>query len=294
MKRKILLSAFLVCTLSVSARALGTISSDTLSLNPKFGITPGFGGGKPHNPAPARPFVEEGKTWRVAWVAFVAPERTQYTDYRMQGDSVIGGVVWKRIVRLPDGQPVRLVREETSRIYAYSEEEGGSKLLADFGLEMGGTATLWVRGEDGAEHEQEATVAERGVVTDDCGHGFLIIRLLTAADDRYGTDPDGGTVTVSWIAGVGNPYDLFLNDVAITSSSHYYWVCECRVGDELVYQRIPTELGEFYLPLVSGIQTQIATGNSCPAALHDLQGRRLSSAPHRGIYLQGGRKMMAK
>ena len=241
-----------------------------------------------------RPFVEEGKTWRVAWVAFVAPERTQYTDYRIQGDSVIGGLVWKRIVRLPDGQIVRLVREEAGRIYAYSEAEGGSKLLADFGLETGVTATLWVRGEDGLEYEQEATVSERGVVTDDCGHDFLIIRLLTAADDRYGAGPDGGTVAVSWIAGIGNPYDLFLNDVAITSSSHYYWVCECRVGDELVYQRIPTELAENYQPIVSCILAQEATGKSRPAALHDLQGRRLSSAPQRGIYLQGGRKVMSR
>ncbi|MBR1732515.1 MAG: hypothetical protein IJ729_02070 [Alloprevotella sp.] len=66
MKRKILLSAFLVGTLSVSARVLGTISSDTLSLNPRFGITPGFGGGKPHKPIPSRPFhplvVHEGYT----------------------------------------------------------------------------------------------------------------------------------------------------------------------------------------------------------------------------------------
>ena len=64
----------------------------------------------------------------------------------------------------------------------------------------------------------------------------------------------------------------------------------CELNGEIIADQ--SSFGDAALQL-SGIQ-EITTSLSQPPALYDLQGRRVSGSPQRGIYIRDGRKYVVR
>ena len=85
-----------------------------------------------------------------------------------------------------------------------------------------------------------------------------------------------------WIEGIGA--------LAGSTTPFYYGmtggedtsIASCYVGDQCIYRRVPNSI---QLP---------ATDADKSSALFDLSGRRLEQKPTKGIYIQGGRKVLIK
>ncbi|MBR1732248.1 MAG: hypothetical protein IJ729_00675 [Alloprevotella sp.] len=235
-----------------------------------------------------RAFVEEGKTWRVAWVAWTAPTNTIYYDYAMRGDSVIDGMTWKKILRLPEGEVVSLVREAAGRIYTLYPGYPEGTLMVDFLLTEGSDAPVWSCNPDGEwGYFDGIRVAERGIMENQGRKHAYIKMEMTNGEMQVSQEPS------LWIQGVGNASTLFYNQWNGQNSSGRFWqVTECWAGDERIYLDVPQELSErnLYLPLRDGISSPLVTRH--PSTTFDLQGRRLKQEPQQGVFIRDGKKVI--
>ena len=88
-----------------------------------------------------RPFVEEGKMWRVAYISPRNDDLTYPVDheyYLMKGDTIVAGKTWKKVYHTSFSKFDFLVREENKRVY-YAPYPGREELMYDFNVAVGDT-----------------------------------------------------------------------------------------------------------------------------------------------------------
>ena len=88
-----------------------------------------------------RPFVEEGKKWRIASLIPLNDDPTYPVDheyYFMKGDTVVDGKTWKKVYHTSFSKFDFLVREENKRVY-YTPYPGREELMYDFNVAVGDT-----------------------------------------------------------------------------------------------------------------------------------------------------------
>ena len=65
-----------------------------------------------------RPFVEEGKRWRIVRISASTQSPAAYISYKMEGDTIIAGKIWKKVYEGTNLEKYWiLVREENKRVY---------------------------------------------------------------------------------------------------------------------------------------------------------------------------------
>ena len=176
-----------------------------------------------------RPFVEEGKTWRIARLTSLNEDPTypvSHVYYRMKGDTIVAGKTWK-IVRksalTEPGDPVvynsycrYLVREENKRVY-FSPYPGREVLMYDFIVSVRDTFSLhniyyFEEQSTAAEFEKHSRLCDSiAIVSEETiksvgrsYRGLILSRKL-----------DGNECKASWIEGIGGVSDIFFQTIPL-------------------------------------------------------------------------------
>ena len=123
-----------------------------------------------------------------------------------------------------------------------------------------------------------------------CGHTYRTWTLEYVNQDKL--EENGISVRpTTWIEGVGEESHGLSNN----GLNSYYMdsrgstLMECRVGDDILYKKDFPAL-EQLLEAVSIVSP--ATSENAPIESFDLQGRRLTQEPQRGVFIRDGRKVV--
>ena len=234
------------------------------------------------------PFVVEGKTWKGAEVNGMT-WKSYETDYVLTGDTIIEGRTYKKCFNKMNrtGGTYRYecaLREEDRRVYSVYEGQTAESLLFDFTLRPGDTFPLAEGGFDySVEGDKGITLKLNSIDLVEGSDGRLLHYYNFSIADCGPLYTSYRNETFSWIEGVGKigGYPLCWN-IGFTSS-YVYWLSGCYVDDALIYP----------LQEVNGIATHQEQTNA-NTGYFDLQGRRLTQQPQRGVYIQQGRKVIVR
>lgn len=221
-----------------------------------------------------RPFLEEGKVWTYHYYNdFTGKE--YYESLTVAGDTVIGDKSYKRIVDVATGGFEYAIREEGRKVYLKypRDEKNKEELFYDFGLNVGDTFQPNWSDEVEDPNEQATVVAVDTVVVG--GRAFRVLDVRMNGDNLWAN---------WWVEGIGGMEHLSTNFPML---GNFYCFSSCQLNGEtiLTYKDICTV----------GIRNQLLMREKdIYTSLYDVQGRRLSSAPRKGIYIKDGKKVVIK
>ena len=252
-----------------------------------------------------RPFVEDGKQWVVASTSYPM----QWVEwYYIGSDTIIGIQPCKKLLRRTWNYQTdkavwdmyAYIFETERRVYYYPAESvvpSEPILLYDFNATGGDTLTLG--GQRSDIGDSCSYRVWRRIIWDytfgDVYTGKYRGLLATVADSAY-TEADINkehpttTMKYRWFEGIGSeihPFKKYAWNESLRGISSR--LRECRVGDEVLY--LNTVGGNLPLPVTN---ITISGQNGESDRIHDLQGRRLAAPPKKGVYIENGRKRVAK
>ena len=224
-------------------------------------------------------FLEDGKTWKCEyWNGNPNAEKRVYT-WMLDGEIVIDG---KKCMKLfNDLNSDRTMKhdytlyEEQKKVYIVSNS-GEMSLLYDFGAKAGDVLNM---------QNHKMTVINVDTIYN-AKRGFIRQFIMC--------DADGPVVHISGLGGSAPTQNYFTIGMGIE-------IVSCEVNGEEIYGRnLPVEekvdLMDVWTKWVydyAGIESPVVS-SAASALLYDLQGRRLSAKPAKGIYIHGGRKYVVK
>ena len=246
-----------------------------------------------------RPFVEEGKMWRVASISPQNYDLTYPVDheyYYMKGDTIVAGKTWKKVYHTSFSKFDFLVREENKRVY-YAPYPGREELMYDFNVAVGDTVAYrdiqeFYNGDTAENYERQcrnwdsvAVVATNEVI-ENTGHAYRSYNLYREwtynyyNPDEYNTNVEVGYAREAWIECLGSTGNAFQHAITTTwlIGSRRHVLEECSVGNEILYHH---DLSGITAPKLDATDK---------AAIYDLSGRRLQAIPQRGVYIVNGKK----
>ena len=245
------------------------------------------------------PFVEEGKSWYLGYFHSdgtypITPEDPAGEGidciFTMQGDTEINGKTYKNVYCQfkeyygdEDLHYYCAVREEDYRVYIVEEEATEEKLIYDFSNPEEIVALPFTFNDDNF-------VRTRGGHDSDFLPGQLMYSVYTSSGDEIDYSHDVGI----WIEGVG---DYIHNPFAFEFSSLIYdkpklgknmWVHSCMKDGKHIFNINWTAE-------ISAIEERMYIDNSPKdSPLYDLQGRRLTSQPSKGVFIKDGKKVVVR
>lgn len=208
------------------------------------------------------PFAKEGKV-------FAGGEWT----YKMEGDTIIGNNSYKRVFITEKGKETRYwgaTRDEGMQVYMIKAGEIMEKLYYDFGK----------------ENKYVDTIGNRKVTIEECFFGATDggdYRKVRWVFPEQGT----GIITTEdyiWVDGIGNIGDPF-NLISGWGCVDCYEDGVCVFNTDLIAQIFLNHATFIKAPSFS---------HSISKTIFDLQGRRITSIPSRGVYIMDGKKYVKK
>ena len=182
-----------------------------------------------------RPFVEEGKVWKVGTIPTALDSPVQVVDYYyFDGDTIIEGNTCKQMMRQryvspnytgydqskePSLRKVGAWYEENKKVYMYDERQQTMTLKYDFSLEA--NDTLHFLNEDGFPPFIIGPKQTGGL------EGFKgVYREIMIGQDMHNT---------IWLEGVGGLDAPFRNAYDPRADLVPEFLISCTVGDEIIY-----------------------------------------------------------
>ena len=231
-----------------------------------------------------RPFVEEGKSWRIVRISASSQSPAAYLSYKMAGDTIIAGKTWKKVY---EGTNLErywiLVREENKCVY-FCPYVGAQTdaLLYDFNVKVGDSLFFYDIFEYSSQAQFEAknpligpTVVNKVEELENSGHRYR--QIVVDYGDRYSFE----NAKDIWTESIGSSIHPFFRHTyhnALRKGSGFFLLETFVVGDEVIYHR---EITGLTTPQVNPITND---------AIYDLSGRRLQAIPQRGVYIVNGKK----
>ncbi len=245
------------------------------------------------------PFVEEGKVWYCGyWHPFEDSPAT-FEDplgncidciFTMRGDTLINDREYKKVSCQfeeyygdKEQHHYCAVREEDCRVFIVEGETTEEKLLYDFSHSAESVPLTF-------SYQQLVRLSGYRRYNFLPGQMEYEVCLLSESEIDYSNAPG------FWVDGVGAP---FTNPFAFEYSMHIY--DQPKLGKDISVRSCIKD-GEYVfnedwmsMPIETSIDERNHTDNSPKDSyIYDLQGRRLTSKPAKGLYIQNGRKMIAK
>jgi len=209
---------------------------------------------------PHQRLLEDGKVW--TYVHYDANRQASYYQYRLDGDTIINGCSYMKLYQ--DASYQCALREEGKRVYCVMKDNGEEKLLYDFGAVGGDELTIMdVKG----KVEQTSVYNLYG---SKCG------------SQEVAAMQDFNTVKLRWLDGIGSVEELL-------SPLTEYWGQNYLVYCEVKKQPLYVVPGH-----TVGIANSVSTRPAANSPIFDLQGRRLSGKPEKGMYIQDGKKRIVR
>ena len=181
-----------------------------------------------------RPFIEDGKVWKVGTIPSSPDSPVQIVDYYyFDGDTIISGKTCKQmwcqrfvspdspdysaLIQLPSLSKVGAWYEEDKKVYVCREGTQGMEMLYDFSLEANDTLIL----NDFQPYYIVGPKQTGGLK----GFKGLYRDIMLCDQDIYIT---------TWLEGVGG-IDGPLRNVYPETESNPQFLMSCTVGDEVIY-----------------------------------------------------------
>jgi len=251
-----------------------------------------------------RPFAESGKVWE----AQVGGIKENLYGNQIDGDTLINGESWMKVynyVGFPDfGRSYYAsIRDVGNKVYAIAKGSIKPRLLYDFSLKKGDVVKCGVEGNafgcllDKDERpdtllgfpfvaylrvENVDTIEARGLQ-----HRRYTLTMLDAYRE-YLMSEDGILIgNIVWIEGVGSGAGPFSPWMALPPRDSYLQSCELNKVCLFGYP-------DFYEDYATGGVSITRSKSNDPIVSYDLQGRRLTQQPRKGVYIRDGRKEVVK
>lgn len=230
------------------------------------------------------PMIQSGKEWKVGDFHGPVSQTNKTEYYTLQGDTLIGDTsytCWLCRYNNPTEEKTiyqGALREVNQRVYFIPSGEDKEYLLYDFASEIGdtievyngteghGTVRCVITGKDIAKERHQTS---RSHILE----SLLVVQIKV--EDYNGDFIEDN----DWIAGMGN-YGRPMNNV-LKMPGYYLSTFYCKNDQGYIYEDYILEDN------ISSLSRDIDS-----SLIYDLQGRRLSSEPRKGMYIQGGKKVM--
>jgi len=244
-----------------------------------------------------RPFLKEGKVWNCCMHEHYDEYDDQgivssgwqivYFSLTLSGDSVVNGTTYHKM----HGTPISIVRkdnkgnllsipiadmvtrwpelwrEEGKKVYGYKWNK--EQLYYDFSVGLGSVVVI---------SNQTATVTSVDTVT---ANGQQFRRLEV---ERFGSfDP-------IWVEGVGHIGGPFVSTMSVLNDGRSYELLSCYEDGKCIF----TQKDFRSEPGVDQIEDLSPALSKREGAIFDLQGRRLSAIPAKGLYIKDGKKFVSR
>ncbi len=236
----------------------------------------------------------EGRIWTMRYQAIVNPEEYgevfTYTETRLSGDTIIGGITFKkeytRTKKYGEEQygeweaTALYLGQNGDKIYEYSVAAKQTRLMMDFGLRVDDIVRLT----DYAYQQEVLTADFRVIAVSD-----TILPCQADKERRrclYIQDTENPLNVDVWVEGIGSlTYGIIGN------------MFKYREGAKALLLQCCDRRGILY---ELDKQTSSVNDNDSKPSLpwakfiFDLQGRRQDAAPRKGICIQNGRKVVVR
>ena len=251
-----------------------------------------------------RPFVEEGKTWETQ----VGPIDENLFTNRIEGDTIIAGTSYKKVYNSIWGRGINsyslALREDGSKVYAVAKGSTKARLLYDFGLEEGSLVRCGVEStafccllEDGEKPDTLLGFpfvyylrVERTDMVESNGQQFrrIVLTLLDAFREPMRLGEEAAVSNVIWVEGVGSALGPFTPWIPTSKNNMILSGCKDNNNNYIFSHKSFFEAGDAIG--VNGISYNPTNVENS----FDLQGRRLTEGPAKGVYIQNGKKAVIR
>lgn len=241
------------------------------------------------------PMLQEGKSWITEMVSWDGLS-SEVTVHTIEGDTIIGNYNWKKVYYNKEGHTpsyFAAMREEGQKVYAVKKSEDIQHLLYDFslkagdklyGIEYGKNYDYYCLLEQDEENSRARNLMELKNVDTIVVANQQLRRFIFNSNylDKSSLFEYPNLV---WVEGIGSEGGLFKPWCKIPEDTHVH----CCVNNSIIF-----EDNDFYLfnkpARVNNIKIESAEDDNC----YDLTGRRLTSVPAKGMYIQSGKKKIVK
>lgn len=243
------------------------------------------------------PFAQDGKKWEIQ----VGIIKENFYGSRIDGDTLIGSETWMKVYnyfQLPElnYSYYAAVRDEGKKVYAIAKGSYSPRLLYDFGMKVGDKVRCGVEGnafycllEKGEQPDSllgfkfDAYLCLERIDTIET-HGMQLRRFTLAMWDFFQEDKLADDIV--WLEGVGSCLSPFLPWMPVIPRDNFLFFKWCSLGKTIIAGE-----KDFYSDNeTNAISNRLLMGSESGSYLYDLQGRRVTDTPQRGIYIQNGRK----
>ena len=249
-----------------------------------------------------QPFLKEGKEWKYEWVTINIDEATRqrereaYTEFSfvVQGDTLVDGVAYKKmqadttLTKFPLTRWLndQIIRDENGKVYGTYTPNRLSpsktdtiELLFDFNMQIG---EPWKAGYMQPQAKDVQVVNIRGidrkVIYFD--YGKYLVEGIGHICEEFTSDLSWGDGSCGWM-----PHQwLYLNSM---NENFYFDFQSCWEDGVCIFSKNED------MEIIRAATTSVQEVRSVPSsdAVYDLQGRRVTGQPKRGIYIKNGRKV---
>lgn len=227
--------------------------------------------------------LNEDKVWIMGYISPYQVGKVDYIESKLEGDTVIGNITYKRQYRreVKQGEETPqdwkstdyYVGQEGSKLYYYNKAfHEDPQLLMDFSATVGDNIPYIIDGMPSSLNVEN--ISDTIFVNSKDKQSRKCIYIRDMEHD----------VSDVWIDGIGSleygiePY--FMN--RLTGSVPI--LLKCTEGGNVLYQHPDAAF-------ITNVSHPTIRGNVADFVTYDLQGRRLSAKPQKGIYIQNGKKM---
>jgi len=213
------------------------------------------------------PFLQEGKVWNIRYSNFFT--ETEYdTRLLVRGDTVVNGHLCKKVYGEESSSLYlhAFLYEDGRRVYRCWADREASELLYDFGCSVGDTVSLsW------------CDLIVTDVDTVECGGRLL--RRISLKERRDAVD-------YIWVEGVGSTADMISN---IPMPGNYNHFVSCELGGQTLYDSRVFSAPPYTSAVLAPEPDITPADAACipqPGQTCNLQGRRLTGLPRKGVYVR--------
>lgn len=236
-------------------------------------------------------FCTDGKTWKYKKTTYDLGKHEVFYTYVVRGDTIVGGKAYKKFYRYEDGteQLAFMMREDGCKVFKLKPHQE-EKLFFDYGREDTGVV-------------YQLSVEEYDEVYNWMINAIDTIEVNNRLFRRYccyqtenlelgQTTIEDGLYTLKdyWVLGIGSAWmgiESYGSMVVVPDA-----MPDCTVAFLSCYENgeILFTADDFTKPAYT-TKIRMAMNNGLNAqSFFDLQGRRLSGKPAKGVYIENGRK----
>ena len=217
--------------------------------------------------------LRNGRTWYYEWDDWqVRYDVREYVD----GDTTINGIEWKRIFceRPVGSSPFleKFMREDGYKVFEMPNQvEAKEHLLFDFSVGQG------------FSFSKGYSIAEVSATRkfESCGNIYRALEFTLSLDGNI-LQPKG-----YWVEGIGSDFGIYGELSFFKDYGNNLYFRSVYDGNECVFK------ADVFSRKLLDIQP-FPFNNHSASCHYDLQGRRLTTQPRRGLYIKDGRKMVVK